>query len=406
MLDQTAVRVARLRGRLAAESPGARGLERLARNPSCERLRALTLAGITPATAAAEVYGDAAPEGQSPFALGAGNRFEQQIFDDGAARLLALYREAGRLSPDEGTVVQLDQLAPGKTPAVMARRRALTLDFFRQKLAGDPAAPHLIVKGRLAVPLLGVENAVEPDVLVASAADAFYRPVEVKSYPDRAGKTAAADIRGACRQAAVAVVGLREAARVLGAQDPEALVPPVGDLVMRRPGSFFPTLRPMTLRGEVFSLERALAETVGALPELEARLAALGGVGESAALDDPAVLDALPCNYLESCREHCALARRCKEAAAAAGDPVLLGTAARETLAAAGSLERTLELLHARGAPPRSAEERALAGRLREARAAYGAALGTEDFAEAADGAGSAVTAVSAVSAVSAEEVA
>src|SRR5687768_10475177 len=173
MLDQTAVRVARLRGRLAAESPGARGLERLARNPSCDRLRALTLAGITPATAAAEVYGDPAPEGQSPFALGAGNRFEQNLFEDGAARLIALYREAGRLGPEEGTVVMLDQVIPGKTPAVMARRRALTLDLFRRKLAGDPTAPHVIVKARLAVPLLGVENAVEPDVLVASAADRF-----------------------------------------------------------------------------------------------------------------------------------------------------------------------------------------------------------------------------------------
>lgn len=382
MLDQTALRVGRLRGRLAAEAPGARGLERLARNPSCDRLRALTLAGITPATAAAEVYEEPAPEGQSPFALGAGNRFEQQLFDDGAARFLALYREAGRLGPAEETVAMVDRLVPGKTAAVMARRRELTLDLFRRKLAGDPTAPHVIVKARLAVSVLGVEHGVEPDVLVASGTDRFYRPVEVKSYPDRAGKTDPADVRGACRQAAVAVVGLREAVRTLGAEDAEALVPAVGDLVLRRPGSFFPTLRPMTLQGEVFSLERALTETVGGLDAVEAALAA---VGPNAALDDAAVLDALPANYLESCREHCALARRCKEKAAAAGDPVLLGGAAREALAAAGSLARTMELLYARGAPPRTAEERALAGRLREARAAYVTAVGLAGATNASD---------------------
>lgn len=85
MLDHTSLRLARLRDRLPAQSPGARGRERLARNSSCNRLRALTLSGITPA-AAAQVYRDPAPEGQSPFALGAGNRVEQQLFDDGATR--------------------------------------------------------------------------------------------------------------------------------------------------------------------------------------------------------------------------------------------------------------------------------------------------------------------------------
>ena len=53
MADRTALRLARLRGALPAENPGARGFERVARNPACQRLLALTLVGVTPATAVA-----------------------------------------------------------------------------------------------------------------------------------------------------------------------------------------------------------------------------------------------------------------------------------------------------------------------------------------------------------------
>src|SRR6266545_4081248 len=137
MLDTTALRVARLRGALSAESLGARGLERVARNPACKRLRALTLASVTPGTAAQVVFGEAPREGQSPFALSAGNRFERALFEDGAQRLLQLYRDKGRLAADEGTVVDLSEVVPGTKPADLARRKELTLDFFRRKLAGD-----------------------------------------------------------------------------------------------------------------------------------------------------------------------------------------------------------------------------------------------------------------------------
>jgi hypothetical protein len=375
MLDHTAQRLARLRGALPAETPGARGLERLARNPACLRLRALTLAGITPATAAAEVYGEPAPEGQSPFAIGAGNRFERALFEDGCARLLELYREKGRLGPDEGrdagAVVDVSRAVPGASPESLAGRRELTDRLLRAKAAGRPEAPVLILKPRLTVAVLGTPYEVEPDALVASQGDAGYRVVEIKSYPDRGGKTDPADVRGACRQAAVGVVALRQALvrlGIAGEAEVEGLVPPAGDLVLRLAGSFVPTLRPMTLEGEVFSLARALKDTMGDLAAVEAILAE---IGEAAALDCPEVLDAVPNHYVEGCREHCALAPRCKAEAAAKGDPALLGGPAREALAPAGSLGRALELLEGNGAAPRTPEEAALAERLREALAAY-----------------------------------
>ena len=360
-------RLARLRGSLPAEEPGARGLERVARNPGCQRLRALTMIGVTPATAMRTVYNALDREGQSPFAVAAGNSFERALFENGAARLLELYREADRLATAECKVVVVPELAPAATAATMARRRAETERLFRLKAARDPRAPNLIVKARVRVALLGVPHDTEPDVLVAADGDEFYRPVEVKSYPDRGGKTSPADIRSACRQAAVAVIGLRDAVLRLRLGDPERLVTTTADLVLRRPGSFRPTLRPMTLAGEVHSLQRALDEAPRNLDELESLVEA---ISPGASLDQVDVLDAVPANYVDSCREHCALAPKCKQEAIACGDPVLIGSQAREELAAAGSLGRAVSLMRGQG-QPRTVEERALQRRLQDTFIAY-----------------------------------
>jgi hypothetical protein len=362
-LGSAADRQAQLRGELKAEQLGARGLERMARNPACGLLKALTVAGVSPATVVTDVYKEASREGQSPFALNAGNQFEEGLFESGAARLLNLYRTSGRLGLTECKVVSVPDLAPGATRAAMDRRQTVSTRLLSMKLAGDPAAPNIILKPRLTVMLLGLVFNIEPDALVAADADAFYTPVEIKSYPDRAGKTDPIDIRGACRQAGVAIVALRAAAGRLGAPTPQDLIPARGDLVLRQPGSNFPTLRPMTLQGEVDSLERALTEAPRDLGETEALLES---VSPTAALDSAAVLDTLPNNYRDNCREFCALARRCKQRALAQGDPVVLGGRAREEFAAAGSLERVFELLDGRGFPPRSRAEQVLQQRLQE----------------------------------------
>lgn len=358
-----AERQARLRGTLGAEQLGARGLERMARNPSCRLLKALTVAGLSPATVVQQVYGEPPREQQSPFAIGAGNQFESGVFENGAARLLNAYRSAGRLSLTECRVVNVPEFAPGINQTAMARRQAISLRLMRAKLAGETWAPNLIIKPRLRVTLLGLTFNIEPDALVAADGDAFYRPVEIKSYPDRDGKTDAADVRGACRQAAVAVVALRDVTAQSGATDVQLLVPARGDLVLRIPGSYRPTLRPMPLEGEVDSLERALVEAPRNLGETEALLAAIGA---SAALDARTVVDQLPNNYKENCREFCALAGQCKQRAVAQSDPVLLGSRAREEWAAAGSIQRVLELLDGRGPAARDRAELLLQQQLQE----------------------------------------
>jgi len=362
-------RLARLRGSLPVDEPGARGFERVARNPDCTRLRALTIVGIDSATAAVQVYGEPAREGQSPFAIAIGNRFDRAMAENGAAELLELYRTAGRLTTEECKVVIVPDMVPigsrRDLKHVMAVRQTITQKLLEQKLRRDPKAPNIIVKPRVLVTLLGLDHGIEPDVLVASDSDAFYRPVEIKSYPDRAGKTESADIRSASRQAAVGVVALRNIACRMGVRDVAALVPALGDLVLRIPGALKPTLRPMTLKGEVDSLERAIQEAPSNLEELEEMLPA------GSALDDPLVLESIPNSYRSSCREYCALAQHCKQAAVANGDPVVLGDVARETLAAAGSISRALDLARGTGAPPRTPAEQALAEQLREAMNEY-----------------------------------
>lgn len=372
MTETAAQRLSRLRGSLPPEEPGARGLERVGRNPACQRLRAMTMVGISPSTAVAEIFGDALQEGQSPFAILTGNKFEAFLFESGAARLLDLYRRANRLAPAECKVINVEETAPEATDLNLHRRAALTRKLLRMKASGDPQAPNLIIKPRIAVNLIGEGHFVVPDALVASDGDRVYRPVEVKSYPDRAGKTDPADIRSACRQAAVGAVAIRQEL-MLQKIGVSYLEQPVCDLILRQPGSFGATLRSMPIEGEVDSLERIINEAPRNIDELEDLLSS---IGQGAALSDSSVLDAIPNNYIPSCREHCALAKRCKQQSIASGDPVLIGLRAREVFAAAGSIGRVIELLDGAGRLPRTQAEHLLREELREADAVFKEAIG------------------------------
>jgi len=359
----------RLRGGLPPEEPGARGIERVARNPQCFKLKALTIVGITPATAAHRVLGMPDREGQSPFALALGNQFERRMLESAAAMLFTLYREKGRLDAAEAKIVNVDDLAPGSDLRARRRRETETRRILEAKRRGDPSAPNLVIKPRLQVTLVGVPHAIEPDFFVARDADVFYRSGELKSYVDRGGKTEQADIRSACRQAAVGVLGLRQELARQGVVNPARAVPAFGDLVLRAPGSFNPRLSTMTLEGEVASLERAVNEAPRDLDELQALLP------PGATLSDPAILGNIPHHYRPSCKEHCDLWRFCRNRALATSQPVILGDLAAEQLAAAGTITRALDLMNGRGAPARNPAEAALAAQLREADAEHRRAL-------------------------------
>jgi hypothetical protein len=355
-------RLARLRGSRALEEPGARGIERVARNPDCLRLRALTIAGIKPTTAA-EIMGGENKEGQSPFALVLGQRFEKSLIENGAANLFTLYSQQGLLGPTEAKIVSISDFAPGTSPAELGKREAETRRFLEAKLRRDPNAPNLIIKPRLHIRLVDVPHPIEPDFLVASDTDPFYQVGEIKSYPDRGGKTDQSDIRSACRQAAVGTIGLRHFLAPY-VQRPEQLALAKAHLVLKVTGLFFPSLNRMDIEGEVDSVQRALADAPANLDQLEALLP------PAATLDDPAVLGSIPNHYRSSCKEHCALWERCRGQAQARHQPIILGEFAAEKLRAVGSLARALELMDGTGAPPSNPTEVAAAAELQAARLA------------------------------------
>lgn len=363
MIDIPA-RVARLRGTIEASEPGARGIERVARNPDCLRLRAMTIVGISPVEAL-KVMGRPDREGQSPFALVLGLQFEKHLLKNGAANLFALYRKEGYLDQSEAKIVSVEEIAPGGSLVARRRREAETRRLLQAKLSGDPLAPNLIIKPRLTVSLVGIPHPIEPDFLMAADAEPFYRVGELKSYADRGGKTDTADVRSASRQAGVGVVGLRQWLALKGVGKPEILVPASADLVLKVTGFFLPTLRRQAITGEIDSVLRAIADAPANLDELEALLPA------GASLDSPAVLETVPNNYRPSCKEHCALWEHCRSRARSNSQPIILGDHAAEKLASAGSIDRAIELMSGKGAPPRNAAETALAAELKASDQAF-----------------------------------
>jgi len=117
----------------------------------------------------------------------------------------------------------------------------------------------------------------------------------------------------------------------------------------------------MGIESEVDSILRAIAEAPTNLDELVSMLP------PGAALDNPAVLSAVPNHYRSGCKEHCALWQQCRAQALAEDHPIILGEVVAEKLAAAGSLNRALDLMVGTGVPPRNAAEAALAEELRNA---------------------------------------
>lgn len=340
-----------LRGSLPQKGPGSRGIEHAARNPQCQRLTALLLAGVQPSAALKKVYGDNPQEGLSPFAFSIGNQVERAFFKNDASLLRGLYIAANRLSPGSFRIATIDP----------TKALTQTEELLCQKLSKNPKAPNLIIKPRFTLSIADERYEVEPDALFASDTDPFYRPIEIKSYADRGGKTDPAAIRGACRQLSVGVIALRLFVERLGVERVAMLVPAVGDLILRVPGAMKPTLREMLLRGEVYSIESFLQSLPSALDRL---LLAVN----SASLESASMLDAIPNRYRSDCREFCALAARCKQQAFSCQSLAVLGETAKESLAAAGDLGRVIALL--RPEATTNPEEEALAQKLREAASA------------------------------------
>jgi hypothetical protein len=202
-------RLARLRGGLDAVEVGARGIESVARNLGCTRLRAIIISGLTPSEVIEKIFGTE-PDIMSPFAMTETQAYERRLLGNGGSSLLTAYRDKGLLTPTEVKITSVEDMAPGDNLLARSRRVIETRRLIDMKCAGDPKAPNLILNPRMPLDLVGVSHPIELAYMVASDADASYRVGVIKSYADRGGKTDKSDIRSACREAAVGTLAIRQ----------------------------------------------------------------------------------------------------------------------------------------------------------------------------------------------------
>lgn len=352
-------RLNQLRGGLAPVEVGARGIESVARNADCTRLRAIVIAGLTPNDVIKRVLGEAA-DVMSPFAMTLTQAFERRLLSNAGGSLLTVYREEGHLDPQDAKIVNVADLAPRDTHVDRIRRERETRRLIDLKMRGDPTAPNLILKPRLTLTIVGVSHAIELDYLVASDREPFYRAGVIKSYADRGGKTNNAHVRSAYREAAVGTLALRQLLEEAGRS--ADLAGDRVDMVLKAPASFSPRLfAAQRAESELASLTRALATAPSDLDQIEQMLPA------GASLADPAVIESLPNHYCSTCKEHCSLWKHCRAQAQAQGNAIILGDQAAEQLAAAGSLNRAMDLLNGAGRPPDNRAEAVLSAELRAA---------------------------------------
>ena len=95
-----------IRGPLTTRRMSARSTAALLDNPGCQR-RAVLDAAMVDVASVAGLLGHATQFGQSPFALGQGNRFEQRVKADGYAQLVEVLREVGFDLPDTLTTLEV-----------------------------------------------------------------------------------------------------------------------------------------------------------------------------------------------------------------------------------------------------------------------------------------------------------
>jgi hypothetical protein len=352
-----AITAAQIRGTLPAASLDARAITRLAKNPGCQRLAAITQIGSSPGKAMQHVFAENYREEQSRFALAKGRVFERVQCENGAARLLASLSAAGILGTNDVSVRDINAETEYLKAPVAKQKRAIALtdQILRQKATGDPAAPAVVLQAALAIPLSSGEVAcVRPDVLVARPDEEMFRPGELKSYAYLHHLTDQKDVAQAAGQMGVYGMALERRLAYLDLTRP---VPHEGALVLVKPGGLQSVAQLQNISRDISTAHRIIEVRPRTLAELVAT------IGTGATLDTKAAIMSLSPCYSGKCRSFCALHDICRAEAAQHGNPAILGDEAEALLAAAGTnLMRVAELIH--GAAPTSANEELLQRRL------------------------------------------
>ena len=391
-------RLAGLRGDAPQRSLDARALAALAANPGCSRRAVLDAAGVDK-TALATRLGQAAPFGQSPFAISRGIGFERRVKADGCTELLELLRAKLPLpapygSPEDDSPVEFAELVTDHTlPAgrVASTREALL------KAAARPGVWTVLDHPLLRLEVAGSVAHLEPDLVVVRP-DGRWTVVEVKSFPILDGGAEPAKVGAATRQAAVYVLALRETAAELAGVKPDR--DPYGEpeglagapdttalLVCPKDFTNRPTAAPVDVRKPMAVTRRQLDR----LTRIEQLLDALPpGTGFDPARTDGelvAAVGTLDAVYSPDCLAACELSFHCREEARCAGSVETLGRGVRGELGSFRTVDEALDAARTGsgriGADDGDAES--------AARLAHAAALRTEALSRAAAAGGGGV---------------
>jgi hypothetical protein len=330
-----------VRGPFPVRRMSARSTAALLDNPGCVRRNVLDTANIDTTRLAAALGGE--PQfGQSPFALGRGNRFETRVKENDYSELAEVLRSVGFELPAGLGSVQITA-PPG--PSAMAMRAERTREVLRAIAQGDLGAPNVIDHGVTQLRVGSSTVYLEQDAVAFRQGD-LLRICEVKSFPIVDGSADPEKVGAAARQSAVYVASIQDTLDSMGL-DP-SLVSTVIVLICPRNYSTRPTAEEVDVARELRALRRQLRRRQG----IESHIAALDLSAITRTATGPeevhaaSLMNVLPKRYVPECLSRCDLARVCRAEAQAAGEPELLGADAANLLAGVGSLSEAVELAH------------------------------------------------------------
>lgn len=325
-----------------SEQIGARGIAAAA-SSRCGRLRLMAGSGYDPAALAEKLVGAHARK-VSPIAVAEGLQFEQRLMEDGARRLIDVYRSAG-LHPlcDEGVPVEVVEL-----PRVVEHEEGDRLT--ETALMGSGVGVRIIFQAQLTLRVGDVNQRIRPDILIGVLDEQRWWVGEVKSYLDRGGRTSGREVARACGQMAAGVLGLEAMLGDRGTCERS------GDLVLRSRGAAQASVRRLPLDGELQTIRRLLDEAAttrcgpGQFDTVESTLG-------------------VPCHFDESCASECGMFPICSTVEGSR-KRLALGDSLGDLCDSLGGYERVLRLVRGDEAP--GTGEEALVASLR---AGFGATL-------------------------------
>ena len=179
-------------------------------NPGCERRTVLDAARVD-LVALAERLGAPTQFGQSPFAIGQGNRFEQRIKEDGYAPLVAAINDLLGIfeGVDDFRSVNLERVPGLRGRALIKARAHQTADVLEAIANGDPDAPHVVDHGVTTLDVGGNTVYLEQDALAFRDGEDL-RICEIKGFPIIDGTASPVKVGAAARQTAVYVASIQD----------------------------------------------------------------------------------------------------------------------------------------------------------------------------------------------------